>query len=137
MTKDLWINLPAKDIKKSRDFFVAIGFQLNEGMGNSEHSAAIKIGSKNIILMLFEQNVFKQIVGRNFTDTSKSSEVLFSFDAESKEEIDALAIKVEKAGGKLFSKATEIQGWMYGCGFEDLDGHRWNALHMDFSKMPK
>ena len=137
MTNDLWINLPAKDINKSRDFFVAIGFQLNESMGNSEHSAAIKIGSKNIILMLFEQNVFKQIVGRDFTDTSKSSEVLFSFDAESREAIDALANKVEKAGGKLFSKPAEMQGWMYGCGFEDLDGHRWNALHMDFSKMPK
>jgi predicted lactoylglutathione lyase len=135
MTKDIWINLPAKDINKSRDFFIAIGFKANEGMGNSEHSAAIKIGSKNIILMLFEENVFKNIVGRDFTDTTKSSEVLFSFDAESKEEIDELAKKVEKAGGSLFSKPAEMQGWMYGFGFSDLDGHRWNALHMDFSKM--
>lgn len=135
MTKDIWINLPAKDINKSRDFFIAIGFKPNEGPGNSEHSAAIKIGSKNIILMLFEENVFKQIVGRDFTDTTKSSEVLFSFDAESKEEIDEIAQKVEKAGGTLFSKPAEVQGWMYGCGFSDLDGHRWNALYMDFSKM--
>jgi len=136
MTKDLWINLPAKDINKSRDFFIAIGFKANEGMGNSEHSAAIKIGSKNVILMLFEQNVFKNIVGRDFTDTSKSSEVLFSFDAESKEEVDALAKKVEAAGGIVFSKPSEVQGWMYGCGFSDLDGHRWNVLYMDFSIMP-
>jgi len=137
MTKDLWINLPVKDLNKSKAFFTAIGFELNTGMGNSEHSAAIKVGTKNIIVMLFTDFVFKQIVGRDFTDTSKSSEVLFSFDAESKEEVDAIAIKVEKAGGKLFSKPAENQGWMYGCGFEDLDGHRWNVLHMDFSKMPK
>lgn len=135
MTKDIWINLPVKHVQQSKDFFVAIGFTLNEGPGNTETSAAIKIGSKNIILMLFEQNVFKNIAGNELTDTSKSSEVLFSFDAESKEEVDELAKKVEQAGGKLFSKPSEVQGWMYGFGFCDLDGHRWNVLFMDFSKM--
>ncbi len=135
MTKDLWINLPVKNVINARDFFVAIGFSLNEGPGNSENSAAIKIGSKNIILMLFEQNFFKNISGNDFTDTSKSSEVLFSFDAESEEEVREIAAKVEKAGGKIFSKPAAFQGWMYGCAFTDLDGHRWNVLHMDFSKM--
>ncbi|MDF2859634.1 MAG: hypothetical protein K0Q87_5485, partial [Neobacillus sp.] len=28
-------------------------------------------------------------------------------------------------------------GWMYGCGVADPDGHRWNVLFMDMSKMPK
>jgi len=135
MTKDIWINLPVKDINKSRDFFIAIGFKANEGPGNSANSASIKIGDKNIILMLFEQNFFKQIIGNELTDTAKSSEVLFSIDAESKEEVDELAKKVEKAGGTVFSKPAEVQGWMYGFGFSDLDGHRWNALYMDFSKM--
>lgn len=135
MTKDLWINLPVKNVVKARDFFVAIGFTLNEGPGNSENSAAIKIGSKNIILMLFEENFFKQIAQNNLTDTSKSSEVLFSFDAESEQEVRDLAGKVEKAGGTVFSKPAAFQGWMYGCAFCDLDGHRWNVLHMDFSKM--
>lgn len=135
MTKDIWINLPVKDVAKARDFFIAIGFTLNEGPGNSAQSAAIKIGSKNIILMLFEQNFFKQIAGNELTDTSKSSEVLFSFDAENEEEVREIAAKVEKAGGKVFSKPAPAQGWMYGCAFCDLDGHRWNVLFMDFSKM--
>jgi uncharacterized protein len=26
---------------------------------------------------------------------------------------------------------------MYGCGFSDPDGHRWNPLFMDMSKLPK
>jgi len=26
---------------------------------------------------------------------------------------------------------------MYGFAFADLDGHRWNQVYMDFSKMPK
>jgi predicted lactoylglutathione lyase len=135
MTKDMWINLPVKNVTKARDFFVAIGFQANEGPGNSEHSASIKIGSKNSILMLFEQNFFKTISGNECTDTSKSSEVLFSFDAESEEEVREIAAKVEKAGGTVFSKPAAFQGWMYGCAFCDPDGHRWNVLFMDFSKM--
>ena len=135
MTKDLWINLPVKDVTKAKDFFIAIGFSLNEGPGNSEKSAAIKIGSKNVIMMLFEQNVFKQITGNGLTDTSASTEVLFSFDAESEAEVREIATKVENAGGTVFSKPASVQGWMYGCGFTDLDGHRWNVLFMDFSKM--
>ena len=34
-------------------------------------------------------------------------------------------------------KSAEVQGWMYGSGFTDLDGHRWNLLHMDMSRLPK
>ena len=79
LANDIWINLPVKDVTKARDFFIAVGFKLNEGLGNSENSAAIEIGSKNIILMLLEQNFFKQISGNELTDTSKSSEVLFFF----------------------------------------------------------
>ncbi|ABG58691.1 VOC family protein [Cytophaga hutchinsonii] len=137
MTKDLWINLPVKNVIKSRDFFTAIGFSLNEGQGNTEKSAAIKIGNKNIILMLFEENLFKQIVQHDLTDTKISSEVLFSFDAESEQEVRDIAVKVEKAGGIVFSRPAEFEGWMYGCAFSDLDGHRWNVLYMNFSKMNK
>ena len=25
---------------------------------------------------------------------------------------------------------------LYGCGFVDLDGHRWSVLFMDMNKMP-
>lgn len=26
---------------------------------------------------------------------------------------------------------SEMKGWMYGCVFTDLDGHKWNVLYMD------
>jgi predicted lactoylglutathione lyase len=45
--------------------------------------------------------------------------------------------KAVNAGGTVFSESEEKDGWMYGCGFADLDGHRWNVLYMDMSKMPK
>ncbi len=137
MTKEIWINLPVKDINKSKEFFKALGFSFDSKFGNTPVSACMQVGSKNVIVMMFEENVFKNIAGNNLPDTSKATEVLFSFDAESTAEVDELAIKVTNAGGNVFSKPAENQGWMYGCGFTDLDGHRWNILYMDMAKMPK
>lgn len=135
--KGIWINLPVKDVAKSKEFYTAIGFVLNTAHGNSTDSACFLIGEKNMVVMLFQEDVFKGFTKNNITDTSQSSEVLISFDADNIEDIDAMANSVEAAGGKIFSKPEEIQGWMYGFGFADIDGHRWNMLHMDMSKIPK
>ena len=137
MTKELWINLPVKNILKSREFFTQIGFELNTQYGNSENSACFFVGTKKIVIMLFEESAFKGVVRNTVSDAKTASEVLFSFDAENKEEVDMIAVKIKKAGGILFSEPAEFHGWMYGFGFCDIDHHRWNVLYMDMSKMPK
>jgi uncharacterized protein len=137
MIKEIWINLPVKEVNKSRAFFTAIGFTLNEQYGNSDQSASLFVGSKNIVLMLFNEKQFSGFTQQPIADTAKGTEVLFSIDAESPDETDALAKKVTDAGGTVFAAPGWNQGWMYGFGFADPDGHRWNVLYMDFSKMPK
>ncbi len=136
MTKELWINLPVSDLEKSKAFFTQMGFSFSDGRGNSEVSAPMMIGSKKIVVMLFEASVFKKFTSHPLPDTSKTCQVLFSFDADSSQEVDALAAKVEPAGGLLFSPPSLTDGWMYGCGFADPDGHRWNMIYMDMSKLP-
>ncbi len=131
MIKELWLNLPVKNVEEARDFFLEIGFNANPGPGNSAHSASFLIGSKNIVLMLFQEEVFQSFTGIEINDTSKSAQVLFSIDAESRAEVDEMAEKVVAAGGTIYSKASEVQSWMYSCGFADLDGHRWNILFME------
>ena len=136
MTKELWLNLPVKNLGKSIEFFKRIGFSFHENSpGNTSTSAPMYIGTKKVVVMLFEEAPFKASAGNEVADTSKGSEVLLSFDAESREEVDEIAKNVVAAGGTLFAQPTEVQGWMYGCGFVDPDGHRWNALYMDMSKM--
>jgi len=136
MIKEVWLNLPVKDVARSKQFFASLGFSFNLNFGDSSESVALMIGSKNVIVMLFEESLFKKFSQNELTDTSKSSEILVSIDAETKAEVDEMARKAEVAGGKVFGKPSEIEGWMYGCGFTDLDGHRWNVLYMDISKMP-
>lgn len=133
MTKQFWLNLPVKDIQKSKAFFSALGFPFNEQQTNEE-SACMVLGEKSIIVMLFTEKVFQHFCRNNVTDANSSTEVLLSIDAESKEEVDELLAKAVEAGGSVYGEPHD-QGWMYGAGFCDLDGHRWNVLYMDMSKL--
>ena len=134
MTKQIWLNLPVKEVAKSKAFFSKIGFSFNEEH-DTPSSTCMVVGEGNFVVMLFEESLFEGFSQNKITDTKTSSEILISIDAESKEEVDTLAKKVQEAGGNVFAPPAESQGWMYGCGFADLDGHRWNVLFMDFSKL--
>lgn len=137
MTRQLWLNLPVSDVSKARDFYLAIGFRLNERYPNGPETACMLIGERSLVMMLCSEKTFNTYTQFKVADTSKGSEVLFSIDAESPEEVDLLTKAAQEAGGSVFAPPSEQQGWMYGSGFCDPDGHRWNVLYMDMSKMPK
>ncbi len=136
MTTDLWINLPVKNIARSKAFFKQLGFTFNLQHGNSANSASLLIGQKNVVVMLFDEPTFKGFMNSDFVSTGHGNEVLLSLGVESKEEADDLAQKAIDAGGSSNHIPSVMQGWMYGCVFTDLDGHKWNVLYMDMSKMP-
>lgn len=136
MTKQLWLNLPVKDVGKSKSFFTQIGFSLHPRHSGDE-AAGLLIGESNAIVMLFPETTFRTFTGNEIADTKQGTEVLLSIDAESREEVDEIVRKAAAAGGTVYSEPGDRGGWMYGAGFADLDGHRWNVLYMDMSKMPK
>lgn len=128
--KSIWINLPVKDLQKSKTFFEQIGFTLNPNY-HRDDGASFLLGEKEVVMMLFPEKDFKKFTNNDIADTEKGTEVLLNLDAQSREEVDKMAKTVQKAGGKIFAKPEESQGWMYIFGFEDLDGHRWSMLYMD------
>ncbi|GAA3765836.1 VOC family protein [Flavobacterium ginsengiterrae] len=134
MTKQIWLNLPVKNVAKAKDFFWKIGFSFNE-QHDTPSSTCMVVGENHFVVMLFEESLFESFSQNKLTDTKSSSEILISIDAENREEVDELAKKVQEAGGHIFAEPAESQGWMYGFGFADLDGHRWNVLFMDFAKL--
>lgn len=137
MAKEFWVNLPVKEISKSRAFFKAIGFTENVQFSENPTMASFFLGDKNVVVNFFPEDLFKSFSNTEIADTTKGTEALFSIDAQSPAEVDEVANKAVAAGAKLYANPGEKDGWMYGCGFSDLDGHRWNVLYMDFSKMPK
>jgi predicted lactoylglutathione lyase len=136
LVKQFWINLPVKDLIKSKEFFTKLGFSVKMQHGNSDQVQLV-IGDNHVTVMLFPDSTFKNFTNHDIVNTKQATEVLLSIDAESREEVDEMAKKAVKAGGTIFGEPAEHQGWMYGCGFADLDGHRWNMLYMDRDKMPK
>jgi predicted lactoylglutathione lyase len=132
MAKDLWLNLPVSNVRQSIVFFEKLGFSFNRKY-DSENSASLLVGEKGVVVMLFEKPVFKGFTGKEIPDTT-TAEVLLSIGADSKEEVDEMAKKAIDAGGKSSHQPSEMNGWLYGCVFTDLDGHSWNVLHMDMSK---
>jgi len=137
MIDQLWLNLPVKDVAKAREFFVAVGLKLNPNYGNGPDSASFLVGPQNTCVMLFAEPTFRGFTQNETADARRATEVMISLGAQSREEVDELANKVKAAGGNLFAPPGEKDGWMYGCAFADLDGHRWNVLYMDMSKLPK
>lgn len=133
MATELWLNLPVKDLNRSKEFFKALGFKFHPRHEGSNDAAGLVFGST--IVMLFPENTFKQFSRHDVADTAAGSEILISIDAQSPAEVDELAGKAAEAGGHVFGKPAEIQGFMYGCGFSDPDGHRWNVLYYDRDKM--
>lgn len=134
MIKDVRINLPVKDIKKSKEFFLKLGFQMGpifEVSENSSEAVCLTIGEKQVAVMFFAEPAFKHFIHNEVPDVRNANEVLLSFDVNTREEVDEMAKKALEAGAIVFSTPTEHQNWMYGCGFADLDGHRWNVQFMN------
>lgn len=134
--KNLWLNLPVKNVQRSKEFFRAIGFKENPMHADNDQVGSFFIGEHNTVLMLFTEETFAGFTQHAVTDTAKSNEILLNISAENPAEVDTMAETVRKAGGKIYAEPGESQGWMYAFGFEDLDGHRWSMLYMDMKKMP-
>jgi predicted lactoylglutathione lyase len=130
MSKESWRNLPVKNTNRSKKFFSAFGCRFSNGPVAMPFSALPSIGNKAVTVMLFGEPTFKGFVKQEITDMERSWEVLLSFDASAKEEVDGMAGKLAGAGGRTAHTPHEMKGAMHGCVFSDPDGHKWNVLYV-------
>ena len=134
MAKQIFINLPVRNLKKSMAFFEKLGFTFN--MQFTDDKAACMIIGENIYAMLLLEKFFKTFTNKEIADAKKTTEVLIAIDAESRQSVDEMIRKAVEAGGSTYRNPQD-NGWMYGHSFADLDGHQWEVLYLDESQMPK
>jgi uncharacterized protein len=134
MSKQIFINLPVKDLKKSIAFFKKLGFKFNSQF--TDDKAACMIIGENIYSMLLLEKFFKGFTKKKVADAKKTTEILIAIDVKSKKEVDRMVKKAVDAGGLIYNNPQD-QGWMYGHSFADLDGHQWEVLYMDETKISK
>lgn len=134
MAKQIFLNLPVKDLNKSIKFFAKLGFKFNPQF--TDKNATCMIIGKNIFAMLLVEKFFKSFIKKGISDARKATEAIIGITAESRNEVDSLLKKAMSAGAKRANKPYD-HGWMYGASFHDLDGHIWEIFFMDEAKMPK
>ncbi len=128
MSRQIFVNLPVKNLPKSIEFFTALGFTFNPQF--TDDTATCMIIGENIFAMLLTHEKFQSFTPKQICDATKSTEVLNCLSCESKEEVSDMVAKAVAAGGKDYKTAID-HGFMYQHGFEDLDGHIWELVWMN------
>ncbi|HTG68466.1 MAG TPA: VOC family protein [Candidatus Udaeobacter sp.] len=125
---NIFVNLPVKDLNKTVEFFTKLGFEFNPQF--TDENATCMIISENIFAMLLVEDYFKSFIKKEISDTTTTSEVILALSAENREQVDEFVHKALDAGA-THSKDAIDHGFMYGWGFEDIDGHLWEIFYMD------
>lgn len=132
MARTIYVNLPVKDVEKSREFFGALGFEFN-AMFSDEHTAAMVV-EENIVVMLLEEARFKDFLKGEMSDAHASTEVLLALSADTRAEVDTMIQAAVEHGGSSWKDPLD-EGGMYGGSFQDIDGHVWELVYLDAAIM--
>lgn len=133
MAKQIFINLPVKDLQKSMDFYSALGFTNNPQF--SDDAGKCMVWSENIFVMLLSHEKFAGFATKPIADTKTQVAGLFSLSLDSTDEVNSMMKKGLKAGGTEPHEMRDY-GFMQQRSIEDPDGHTWEVFHMDMSKFP-
>jgi predicted lactoylglutathione lyase len=134
MAKQIFVNLPVKDLKKSIDFFTKVGYTFNPQF--TDDNATCMIIGENIFAMLLVEKFFKTFTTKEIADATKQTEVLIALSYDSKEKVDEVVSKAVAAGGTTPTPVKDY-GFMYQHSFQDLDGHVWEIFYMDPNHVQK
>lgn len=127
MSTQIFVNLPVRDLPASVDFFKQLGFGFNNQF--TDDTAACMVIGDNIYAMLLTEAKFQTFTPKPICDARKSTEVLVCLSRDSREAVDEMVSKAATAGGSTYNEPKD-HGFMYQHGFQDLDGHIWELIHM-------
>ncbi|MDQ0427236.1 putative lactoylglutathione lyase [Planomicrobium stackebrandtii] len=128
--KEIYVNLPVKDLDKSVEFFTNLGFEFHPEM--MDENATCMIVGENIFVMLLIEPFFKTFTKKELADSTKNTEVIVALSADSRQSVDDIVNKALEAGGKASNDVMDDE-YMYAWSFQDLDGHLWEVIAMSES----
>jgi predicted lactoylglutathione lyase len=128
MATKIFVNLPVKNLNKSIEFFTKLGYTFNQQF--TDETATCMIVTDDIFVMLLTEAKFKTFTPKEICDAKKATEVLVCLSMESRAKVDEMVRKAVAAGGTTYDEPQD-HGFMYGHGFQDLDGHIWELIYME------
>jgi predicted lactoylglutathione lyase len=133
-SQKVFINLPVKDLEKSKEFFGKLGYTFNAQF--TDENATCMVISEEIYVMLLVEKFFATFTPKKIADAKATAEVGIALNCQSRAVVDETVNKALAAGAKKYNEPKD-HGFMYQWGFEDLDGHMWEYFWMDSSFVQK
>jgi predicted lactoylglutathione lyase len=127
-SRQIFVNLPVADLKRSMAFFSTLGFEFNPKFTNDQ--GACMIVNAEAYVMLLATAFFETFTRKRVCDTRERTEAINAFSVGSRAEVDAVYQKAIASGGEA-AMDTQDHGFMYSRSFYDLDGHHWEVLWFD------
>ncbi|MDX6256272.1 MAG: uncharacterized protein QOJ11_2606 [Frankiales bacterium] len=126
---NFFANFPVTDVDRSKAFFSALGWTVNEQM-TDQNAACFRL-QDGLYLMATSRAFFESLGDgrKQVGDPATTSMAAFAFDFPSRDEVDAFVAKAEAAGARI--GATDDYGFMYQRDFEDPDGNQFAPFWMD------
>lgn len=130
--KSIFVNLPVKDLVKTRKFWTQLGFSFNEDFSD-ENALCLVLNEGSINSMLISHEMFSTFTNRPIAEAT-STQVLIAIEVDTKEQVDAIVNLAINNGATRYRQSTD-HGWMYYDSFADLDGHQWEIMFTNSSHL--
>lgn len=132
--RQIFINLPVKDVNASMLFYTKIGFTVNPLFTFDDQKCMA--WSDQIYVMLQTVEMFKSGNRKIPADPKKYTMATFSLPVDSIDQLNEIIENGLKAGGTELTPAID-EGFMQVRNIEDPDGHHWGILYLDMDKFLK
>src|SRR5215831_4305814 len=86
MATKIFVNLPVKDLQKSMDFFIKLGYTFNAQF--TDETAACMVIAEDIFVMLLTEAKFKGFTPNAICDARKGTEVLVALSCDTRDHVD-------------------------------------------------
>ena len=130
MRTNIFVNLPVKDLDRSKSFFADLGYKFNQQF--TDKNAACMVIDDNIYAMLLTEDFFQKLSTKKVLDAHKGAECATCLTVDDRNKVNAWANKAITLGATE-NKVPDMQigEIMYSRSINDLDGHIWEILWMD------
>lgn len=128
----IFVNLPVKDIRETKEFWTNLGFSVNEQISDER---AVCIMMNDTISIMFLTEEFFETFSERPVPKGDTTQVLVAIGLDSREEVDKV-VNAAVANGATQHEEPQDHGWMYQNSFWDINGHGWNVIFADPSQIP-
>lgn len=128
MSTMIFVNLPTDDLERSKDFYTALGCEINP-LFTDENAAAV-VWDDQIFFMVLMREFFGTFTEKKVADLKTTVQAIIAFSRDSRDEVDDLLEKGIASGGAE-PRPAQDHWFMYTRTLEDPDGNILEFFFME------